>query len=141
MPRAFFKLDPGSPQPDFKTAFTFIKENKKPGDAIISSYTQLHRIFLGEDGYWLSLSFDSISGDLERRTVNGRDYYVDAPVIGSASELRDFIKDHHGFVLMDHVMYSFLPDDVAVLEESQAKSTLFESVDKDPFTYLKVYRF
>ena len=53
-----------TPQPNWASAYAFIKDNKKVGDLIISSHPHFNKIFLGEAGYWIKynyLPFETIS--------------------------------------------------------------------------------
>jgi hypothetical protein len=101
IPRSFYGLEMGSPQPDFKTAFRHIRENMREGDSVISSFPHLHKIYLGQKGIWLAESLTGDPTEVGRKTVDGKDYYVGAPVISSADSFKEFLRSHAGFVLFD----------------------------------------
>jgi hypothetical protein len=96
----FYKLEFGAPQPDFESAFRYIKENIRSGDMVISSYAHLHKLYLDQKGVWIATGHSKFES-AEERMVNGSDYYVGAPVILDPDAFRDFVGNNHGFAIFD----------------------------------------
>lgn len=88
------------PQPDWNSAYAFIKENKRPEDAVISSLSVFNKIFLNEPGYWLVYPYLGFE-DARKYMANGLDYYAGAKTIQSVEELKEITGSIHGFIIFD----------------------------------------
>lgn len=100
-PNSFFNPSPYSlvAQPDWNTAYAYIKENRKKEDIIISTVPQFNKIFLNEPGYWLKYKSKNL-GDFEK---DGKEIYVGATSIHSLDELVTLTSSAHGFIVFEKV--------------------------------------
>ena len=106
--KKFYPLEWDSPQPNFKEAYSIIKQNRQENDIIISPYTPLNKIYLGDKGFWLAISLTGKSGEIANNIINGKDYYTAAPVIENADQLLNLIENQKGFVVIDGMASSRL---------------------------------
>ncbi|HEY0907794.1 MAG TPA: glycosyltransferase family 39 protein [Candidatus Paceibacterota bacterium] len=110
LPRSTYYLESGSPQPDFKTAYDLIRKNKKEGDIIISGFTQMHNVYLGEKGMWLKMNFNGPASGADAKVINGFDYYVAAPIIVDFEQLKKVLGENTGYLVLDSMTDSRWPE-------------------------------
>ncbi len=101
LPQKHYPLKWGSPQPNFKEAYSIIEKEKKEGDIIISPYTHLSKIYLDNPGIWFPISLPGRETDMEKLTARGMDYYTGAPLIESKEEFLETLSNESGFVILD----------------------------------------
>lgn len=101
IPTEWYHLEVGSPQPDFKKGYMIIKNLQKEGDIIISPYTQLTKIYLGDRGLWLPISLTGRTSEIASNTINGGDYYTGAPIIPTIDALTNILNTEHGYIIID----------------------------------------
>ncbi len=89
-----------TPQPDWKDAYAFIKENMTENDTIVSSQPQFNKIFLGEAGYWIKYNYLGFD-DKTQFSKDDREYYVGAKIIDDLAELKAVTATSHGFIVFD----------------------------------------
>jgi 4-amino-4-deoxy-L-arabinose transferase-like glycosyltransferase len=140
-PRAEYRLERGSPQPDFKSSFAVIEALKEPGDAIISAYPQMHKVYLGEKGAWLAMSLTRKEGEIARKTVNGVDFYAGAPIVQGKSALEAFASSRRGFVIVDSMTETRLREEVRLIETDSRFKKVYESGEASDLSHISVYRF
>lgn len=141
IPRAEYRLEVGSPQPDFSKAFQMVLMLKKDGDVVISPYTQLHKVYLGEKGMWLRMGLNNRPGEMQKRVVNGVDYYVGAPVIIDLPAFQNVVETKSGFVVLDSMAVARLPDIYAFVRRDRAFTEVFQSGTSTDRSRITVYRF
>jgi len=93
-----------TPQPDWNSAYDFIKMHKTADDLVISTQPQFNKIFLGEPGYWIKYNYLGIDSE-SSQVVNDREYYVGAKVIDDLEELKSVTSGTHGYVVLDFMAY------------------------------------
>jgi hypothetical protein len=91
-----------TPQPEWNTAYEYIKTNKKVNDIIISSQPQFNKIFLNQAGYWIKYDYLGIT-DGNKFISDGKEYYVGAKVISNLADLKLLAKNNHGYVIFDYM--------------------------------------
>jgi 4-amino-4-deoxy-L-arabinose transferase-like glycosyltransferase len=98
MPRALYRLEIDSAQPDFSGVFRVISSERLPEDVVVSAYPMMHMLYLGEKGMWFP---SYLNPNNAPRVKNGyqTDYYVDAPLIAHSKELEKILREKSGFVL------------------------------------------
>lgn len=94
---AFVNLEPGSPQPDFKSAYSYILENRNEGDIVISPYPHMTSIYTGSSGYWLA----NYTQDNNKWFPKETDFYTGARGIRSIDELLDLMRVSSGYLVID----------------------------------------
>jgi hypothetical protein len=99
--KEFYPLEWDSPQPNFKEAYSIIKQNRQENDAIVSPYTPLNKIYLGDKGLWLAISLTGKPEEVTSNIINGKDYYTAAPVIKEGGQLLNLIENQKGFIVID----------------------------------------
>jgi 4-amino-4-deoxy-L-arabinose transferase-like glycosyltransferase len=99
--KEFYPLEWDSPQPNFKEAYSIIRQNRQENDIIISPYTPLNEIYLGDKGLWLAISLTGKSEEIANNIINGNDYYTAAPVIENSDQLLNLIENQKGFIVID----------------------------------------
>lgn len=109
-PKSFYKLERDSPQPDFKTAFSIIKNRVKSGDFVISVYPVVQKVFLDDKGLWLPLPVGT-KNNIRLKSGETHDFYVNAPSLGGLEKLVEMMKNKDGFIILDpsskHILESF----------------------------------
>lgn len=101
IPVSHYKLEIGSPQPNFKGAYTAINSLKKDDDIIISPYTHLSKIYLQDRGLWLPITLTGKRDEIIRNTINNTDYYTGAPIITDGVALQTILDTSHGYIVID----------------------------------------
>ncbi len=104
-PHTHYQLEFGSPQPDFKSAYTFITQEKKPSDVILSPYTPLDMWYLGQTDYWLKFSLTGKQSDLLQYSNATREWYTNTPIIHNLEQLKEITQDTHGYILVDAMFH------------------------------------
>ncbi|MFA6446203.1 MAG: glycosyltransferase family 39 protein [Candidatus Paceibacterota bacterium] len=100
-PYSYYNLELGSPQPDFRSVYGLIKQTKTADDVIISPYTHMTNIYLGEKGIWLPISLTGRASDLQRQIAKGMDHYTGAPLIENEKQLSAIIENKKGYIVLD----------------------------------------
>jgi len=129
-----------TPQPDWNTAYAFIKENRQPGDLVISSNPVFTKIFLNEPGYWLEYPYLGIGDKCNYQTPDGREYYVGAKVIHSREDLAGLIRENNGYIIIDHYSKSgrLAPEIIKLIDEN-TKAIFYN--EKDYKSKIWIYKF
>ena len=105
LPTAYYRLEPFTPQPDFKSAYESIKANGWSEDkVIVSPFTQLDKVYLGRSGYWLAISL--AGRKLDKSKLTEREYYNNAITISSADQLAKIINAKQGYIITDDMALS-----------------------------------
>ncbi len=123
-PQATYLLEEGSPQPPFAATYDLIKKTISPGDLVISPYTQMTNIYMGDPGYWLPVSLTGRKSEVAAKTINGRDYYTGAPKINSPEEMTDLINNHRGYIILDTMARNRLEPAMLDAIKNNKRSTL-----------------
>lgn len=89
-----------TPQPDWNKAYAFIKENKTEEEIVISSLPHFNKIFLGIPGYWIKYNYMGLT-DRESKTVNNKEFYVNAETLNNLEEVKSLTRDFHGYIIFD----------------------------------------
>jgi hypothetical protein len=110
VPTDTYWLERGSPQPDFEAVFRKISQERRLHDVVVSPYPQFHKIYLGEKGIWLKMNLNGRTSRMDSLVSNGKDYYVSAPVIEDLGALKEFLRQSHGYIIMDSMSNSRLTD-------------------------------
>jgi len=108
LPRSHYSLAFGSPQPNFKTVYSIIKnynlENKKTSEnqnIVISPYPHLSKIYLNHKGLWLPISLSGKTKGFGDPKVKKQDPYTGAMAVKSKKQLENLFNTKHGFIMMD----------------------------------------
>jgi len=127
IPKENYLLEYGSPQPNFKEAYLFIKENRKTDDMIISPYTHLSKIYLNDEGFWLPTSLSGRKEEIEGRTINGRDYYTNAPIVSNDKELLEIINSKSGYIIIDQMAKNRINKTVILINSHEKVEIIYKS--------------
>ncbi len=124
-----------TPQPDWNTAYDFIRTHKKPTDIIISSAPQFNSLFFGESGYWLN--FDLWGNP---KNIPAEDRYVRAISIPTLENFIDITSKSHGYVMYDYMAQDgrISPDILSYIETNLEK-VFFKFTN--PYSQIWIYRF
>lgn len=137
----YYALETGSPQPDFASAYRTINNYKNSNSIIVSGYTPMNLIYFGQKGFWLKMNLNGPIDSLERKIVNGLDYYTAAPVINNSPDLFNLLRSSHGFIVIDKMTRDRLPYIYNVLVRSHDVKKIFESENKNPKNLIQVFAF
>lgn len=104
MPRAGYRFY--TPQPDFRTAFHFLTERKKPNEIFITPYPEI--------SYFYGLETDIVLlFDWNRKAKNWEDVeraqYMNRPHITSQKEFEKILRSQSGYVLLDSFALERIP--------------------------------
>jgi len=99
-----YRLEMRTPQPDFFRAYEAIKAYGASDESvIISPYTQMDRVYLGQTDFWLPISYsgkvDEIAGQMT--STGRRDIYNNTPFIENLDHLRRIAQNGDGFIVLD----------------------------------------
>jgi hypothetical protein len=140
-PHAEYLLEGDAPQPDYKSAYSIIRNEEKAGDIVISGFSQFHKVYLGEKGMWLKMNFNGDPRGLEKRISNGLDFYVGAPIISSAADLQGVMRAHHGFIVIDSMTDRRLSELFPLLEADPKVERIFSDPGEKNDSEIYLYRF
>jgi 4-amino-4-deoxy-L-arabinose transferase-like glycosyltransferase len=101
IPQKHYSLKWGSPQPNFKEAYSIIKKEKTEKDIVISPYTHLSKIYLNDPGIWFPISLSGRTSQVKQLIEQGSDYYTGAPLIESKEHFVEILDNENGFVVLD----------------------------------------
>lgn len=118
-PSSHYFLEPHTPQPDFKGAYQAILDNNwNKNKVIISSFTQLDKIYLGRSDYWLAIDLHGRSINTEN--LDDREYYNNAITIKDVSQLENIIEKHSGYIVVDSMARVRLNREINNLIDNQS---------------------
>ncbi|MCF7831351.1 MAG: glycosyltransferase family 39 protein [Candidatus Pacebacteria bacterium] len=113
------QLDTGSPQPDFKHAYEYIKENKNPYDVVVSPYAHLTNIYLGYPETLLPISLTGRTQEFNLTiTKENTDYYTNAPIV-QQDEFLNFIHNNNGYIILDSMAISRIPEIMQTIQSQK----------------------
>ncbi|WP_135606171.1 glycosyltransferase family 39 protein [Methanococcoides sp. NM1] len=126
-PEDNYKLEPRTPQAEFKEAYNTINTNMGPDDAIIAGWTPLAQYYLGRCDYWLA--FPITGTGIDDFLINNTQYdvYANATAIRDVQALEDVVDAHdQGWIVVDDMtqrsispeMTSYLSNDTIFKVES-----------------------
>ncbi|MCM1987208.1 glycosyltransferase family 39 protein [Methanococcoides seepicolus] len=126
-PEDNYKLEPRTPQAEFKEAYNTIKTNMGPDDAIMAGWTPLAQYYIGKCDYWLA--FPITGTGIDDFLINNTQYdvYANATAIRDVRALEDVINAHtQGWIVVDDMtqrgirpeMRSYLSNDTIFKVES-----------------------
>jgi len=128
-----------TPQPDWNTAYDYIKTNRTSNDIVISSHPHFNKIFLREPGYWISFNYLGFDGRNEFRTTDNREFYVGAQIIDTPEQLQQLTSNQHGFIVFDYMAQDgrITPD---ILDSIDTLPLVFHKKD-NAYSEIWVFRF
>jgi 4-amino-4-deoxy-L-arabinose transferase-like glycosyltransferase len=128
-----------TPQPEWNTAYQYIKDNKKNNEIIISSMPQFNKIFLNESGYWIQYDYLGMTNKTNI-IKNDQEYYVGAKVISDLSDLEATIKNNHGYIIFDYMAIDGkIPKEIIEYITKNTKEVFYKNTN--PFSQVWVYQF
>ena len=95
-------LEDYTPQPDFATAYEYLRQNMQNNDTLISAYPFMDKIFMGKTGYGLVISYTGRQQDLSV-TEDRKEYYSGSEEIYSAARIMEMTKNGNVFALLDRM--------------------------------------
>lgn len=130
VPRNFFPLEYGTPQPPFRDAYAFLKDQIQPDDTLVSPYPFMDILYLKHTTFSLPLSY---TGRTDESTMqNKREYYSGTPDLfaqgkeAGREKLVKLSQQHSVYIIMDSLalrridsrFISFLQQNGTVILES-----------------------
>ena len=101
-PMEKYNLGVNAPQPDFKKAYSFVKEDMQPNDAIVSAWTPPAQFYLGKSDYWLAFNVIGKGPETFLMENSTRDVYTNATAIFDVATLRNVVEQNErGWVVVD----------------------------------------
>lgn len=107
-PREEFDLGINAPQPDFKKAYCYVKENMQSNDVIIDSWPTVALFYMGKSDYWLAFEVDGIGLGIDRYLVNNgsNEMYANAMAIKNVDMLKEVVGNHdRGWIVLDNTAW------------------------------------
>jgi len=139
-PHDFYQLENITPQPDFKTAYNVIKKaGFNQDDIIISPYTPLDKIYLGQTDYALPIALTGKPSELNALKESGFDSYNGSPLIIDAGQLENIATHRHGFLIIDDMAATRLDKDILDFIRNDLKS--FWRKTPGHFSNIWIYKF
>jgi hypothetical protein len=125
------------PQPNWNAAYGFVAENRKAGDAIVTTQPPFNKLFLGEPGYWIRYSYNG--KDYMQETPDGREFYVGSRIVRDAEELKDLAASSDGYVIFDIYAERRMPSDIRTYIRDELTEAFHEKTNS--YSEVWVYRF
>lgn len=132
VPRNFFPLEYGTPQPPFRDAYAFLKDRMQPNDTIVSPYPFMDTLYLGRSTFSIPLSY---TGRTDESTIqNKREYYSGVPDLfahgkeAGREKLIQLSQQHSVYIIVDSLalrrvdsrLLSFVQQNGDIVFESSA---------------------
>jgi len=142
MPQNTYYLDPTAPQPDFKQAYTFVRDNIKSGEVVVDTWPAVGGFYLERPpDYWLAFDPTGTGQDYCTAANGTREVYTDALCIKDLDTLKGAAANSQsGWLVIDGLAEFRLPTaTVAFIRENM---TLYhrEGGTDDPAGLVEVYR-
>ena len=100
IPRAFYSLEAETPQPDFKNAFNFVKENLEEDDIVITPYPTVARVYGVDVDFVLDYNPSGRTNGTIEYEGSGKEGYTNIGISG-LKEFENLVFDEKGYVLVD----------------------------------------
>jgi hypothetical protein len=129
-----------TPQPDWNSAYGYIKNNLKENDIVISSHPQFNKIFLNQPGYWIQYDYLGMTGKENIITNDGGEYYVNAKTISNLTQLKSLMQNNHGYIIFDYMAIDGkIPKEIIGYIQTNTKQVFYQKTNA--FSKVWVYRF
>ncbi len=143
IPRDHYRLEFGSPQPNFAEAYAIIKnglaldlgEDKEK--IVISPYAHLSKIYLDQTGLWLPISLSGKSQELNNLEVEP---YVNAPIIADEAELEQILAEQSGYIIIDEMATPRLNQILPTITQHPKVKLIYKS-GSQPLEKIWLYQF
>ncbi len=139
IPKPIYALDTLIPNPNFNQAYQRIKETIKPSDLVISPYIPLDVAYLGRSDYWLMMSFSGKPIELASIKYFPYDSYHKKPALKNLDELKQLMKNNHGYIIIDDLARGRLGYTFCDYIETHSQN-IYTDINK-PNSSIWVYRF
>ncbi len=137
-PQKEYNLELETPQPDFKNAFEYVKENIASDELIITPYTSLARIYLGRVDYSIDYNPTGIQFGSITYVNTTYDVYTNVTTILNLTMLEELTFDNSGYIIVDKFSLRRMNQNLSAKIQNL---TLVKDIDKDIYSGIKVYRF
>ncbi|HMO82817.1 MAG TPA: glycosyltransferase family 39 protein [Candidatus Paceibacterota bacterium] len=128
-----------TPQPNWTSAYTTIKEQLTESHIVISSHPHFNKIYLNEPGFWIKYNY--LGFDNQNEYVNNDyEFYVNAIVIDDLLELERITNTYDGFLIFDY-MAADNRLNADILDYITNTFELIHHEASSPFSQVWVYRF
>jgi len=125
IPREEYDLGINAPQSDFKKAYSYVKENMQPDDAVLSTWTPPSLFYLGKSDYWLAFNVVGTGEDSFVIGNSSHEVYTNAVVIRDVRELKNTIQIHgRGWIVTDNLAWFKLDTDMREYIENNTNKKL-----------------
>lgn len=116
IPREKFILERYTPQPDFRAAYGYVKNNISSGDLIVSAYPYMDLIYLGRSDYAIPFSYSGRKEDIgaseEREYYSGVKKLYRPKRTDATEELIKLQSQGNVYVSLDIMAFSRTDDDL-----------------------------
>jgi len=103
-PKDKYYLGVNAPQPDFKDAYGYVKDNMQQNDVIVSAWTPPSQFYLGKSDYWLAFNVIGTGPEPFLMENSTRDIYTNATAIFDVATLKEVVEQNErGWVVVDQV--------------------------------------
>ena len=128
-----------TPQPNWNSAYAYIKQGLNEKDIVISSHPHFNKIFLGIPGYWIKYNYLGFDNRNEYQN-NNTEFYVGARIINDLAELESLTATNHGYIIFDYMSADGkIPQ--AILNYIQTKFILSFHEKTNTYSEVWVYKF
>ncbi len=105
-PEEKYDLGVNAPWSDFKKAYTYVKEDMQPGDAIVSAWTPPSMFYLGKSDYWLAFDVVGMGMDGFMVSNTSQEIYTNATAIKNVETLVDVREKYErGWIVVDNLAW------------------------------------
>lgn len=140
VPHSDYYLEWTAPQPDFKTAYSFINDNLEEGDIIIDTWPAVGSFYLDKaPDFWLAFDIVGTSGVYCTGEDNSHERYTNIPCIKSTGELEVVVNaSPSGWLVIDALAAYRLPQ--STLDFIEGNLTYYEEGSSaHPAGTIKIY--
>jgi hypothetical protein len=101
-PKERYDLGVNAPQPDFRSAYRYVKEDMRPSDTIVSAWTPPTLFYLGKSDYWLAFNVIGTGAGTFLVENSSRDVYTNATAITDVEAFGKVVEAHdRGWLVVD----------------------------------------
>jgi len=100
LPVSDYTLEKETPQPDFKNAFNFVKENLNENDIVITPYPTVARVYGVDVDFVLDYNPSKMKTGTIKYLETNRDWYTNTAVLDSLS-FNQTLETQKGFLIVD----------------------------------------
>jgi hypothetical protein len=116
-PQTQYQLGINAPQPDFKSAYSYVENNSEGNETLVAGWTAPALRYYKAPDYWPQFSLTGTGGSW---SINGTERYSGAKVLTNQRQLEQVVQQNpRGWIILDSRAYSRQPPGTQNLVRNQ----------------------